>query len=635
MTELVDGGTLQRLDAAAPNRGWRQSVELLIGVADALAAAHAANILHRDIKPGNILVSQSGYAKLADFGLAKLGRRRRPASRAGSADDRARASSSARSPTCRPSRPPGRELDARSDIFSFGVVLYELLAGRRPFERRDRSRAAAERDSRGAAAAAETVPEPLRVIVEKAIEKDPAERYQTMRDFVVDLRRVARRSGEHAPTALGETAAPAARPVEVDDCGRAPRTRMRPRSSRCRASASAGAWSWQRASVHGALAARRFPRSRARRARTTTSAAFARAQELPRERSRRSAAEVAHTVVHGHVFGDDVAAGRRGIRPRLRRASTDEWQSLGRTPLARSDSRGGRCAGAIEKAGFEPVELATTATQTGRTPRGRTLELDDLHAVGTQPPEMVYVPGGPSTGTIDRDAAPHCRARAVLHRPLRSHEPGLQGVRRGRRLRAPQLLGRSGFQQGRSTAVVRRGHAVVRRRDGTPGAGDLGARQLSGGPGRVSGDRASAGTKRRPMRATAASRCRPSITGSRRRCPTLRTCERSLAASILPLSNFGTAGPAPVGSSSRRRTIRHLRHVRQCARVVLEFGPGRRLGHRRQLGGSRVLVRQRAADAPLLERSRLNGFRLMQDTDDPRMPRLCARRSTTRRAVAA
>src|SRR5262249_54577398 len=71
VTEFVDGGTLKTW-ALAQTRSWQDIVEILVGVADGLAAAHDAGILHRDIKPENILVARNGYAKLADFGLAKL-----------------------------------------------------------------------------------------------------------------------------------------------------------------------------------------------------------------------------------------------------------------------------------------------------------------------------------------------------------------------------------------------------------------------------------------------------------------------------------------------------------------------------------------------------------------------------------
>src|SRR5262249_47480049 len=71
VTEFVDGGTLKDW-SLAENRTWQQILELLTGVADGLAAAHDAGIMHRDIKPANILVARNGYAKLADFGLAKL-----------------------------------------------------------------------------------------------------------------------------------------------------------------------------------------------------------------------------------------------------------------------------------------------------------------------------------------------------------------------------------------------------------------------------------------------------------------------------------------------------------------------------------------------------------------------------------
>ena len=135
VTEFVDGGTLKDW-AKAEKRTWREIVELLIGVADCLATAHAAGILHRDIKPDNILITKSGYAKLADFGLAKL-------AEDSARDDATRTLTEGRTRPgvvigtiayMSPEQASGRPVDARSDIFSFGVVLYELLAGRRPFQ---------------------------------------------------------------------------------------------------------------------------------------------------------------------------------------------------------------------------------------------------------------------------------------------------------------------------------------------------------------------------------------------------------------------------------------------------------------------------------------------------------------------
>ena len=193
VTEFVDGGTLEDW-SRAEQRSRRQIIDLLVGVGDGLAAAHAAGILHRDIKPGNILVATNGYAKLADFGLAKL-------------DEHAN-SDGARTMTAQtrpgtivgtlaymsPEQASGKLLDARSDIFSFGVVLYELLAQRRPFR--------GATDLEILQTIIHGIPEPLdaavpfelRLVAEKALEKDPAERYQTMRDLVVDLKRVQRRS---------------------------------------------------------------------------------------------------------------------------------------------------------------------------------------------------------------------------------------------------------------------------------------------------------------------------------------------------------------------------------------------------------------------------------------------------------
>ena len=192
VTEFVDGGTLKDW-AKAEKRTWLQIVELLTGVADGLAAAHSAGILHRDIKPANILVAKNGYAKLADFGLAKLteipqGDATRTLTDAHTRPGMVVGTIAYMSPE----QASGKPLDARSDIFSFGVVLYELVGGKRPFTGATELEVLQTIIHGTPAPLAEGVPLALRLAVAKALEKDPADRYQSMRDMVVDLRRLAR-----------------------------------------------------------------------------------------------------------------------------------------------------------------------------------------------------------------------------------------------------------------------------------------------------------------------------------------------------------------------------------------------------------------------------------------------------------
>ena len=204
VTELVDGGTLNDW-ARESERTWRQVVTLLVGIADALAAAHDAGIMHRDVKPANILITKSGYGKLADFGLAKLDV---PVSaegvtRAAVQDPTRPGHVVGTVPYMSPEQAAGKPVDTRSDIFSFGLVLYELLSRRRAFAGKT------DLDTLHAIAHDEPAPLPavlpvgLRLLVEKALEKDPADRFQSMRELVVDLRREARRTVEHpiAPVA--------------------------------------------------------------------------------------------------------------------------------------------------------------------------------------------------------------------------------------------------------------------------------------------------------------------------------------------------------------------------------------------------------------------------------------------------
>ncbi len=133
VTEFIDGGTLKTW-VRAEKRSWRDIVELLVGVADGLTAAHQAGILHRDIKPDNILVTTSGYAKLADFGLAKLTEDTASQDPTKTLTERTRPGMILGTIAyMSPEQASGHKVDVRSDVFSFGIVLYELLAGRRPF----------------------------------------------------------------------------------------------------------------------------------------------------------------------------------------------------------------------------------------------------------------------------------------------------------------------------------------------------------------------------------------------------------------------------------------------------------------------------------------------------------------------
>ncbi len=198
--EYVPG---KALDQLMPRKGLRlnEALQYAIQISDALAAAHAAGIVHRDLKPGNLMVSENGCVKVLDFGLAKLIER-------GGVSELARTETLAEAPKTEegtivgtvsymsPEQAEGKKVDARTDIFSFGAVLYEMITGRRAFAGdsilsilsailRDEPKPAAE--------VILGFPRELDRIITRCLQKDPNRRYQHAGDLKIDLEQVKER----------------------------------------------------------------------------------------------------------------------------------------------------------------------------------------------------------------------------------------------------------------------------------------------------------------------------------------------------------------------------------------------------------------------------------------------------------
>jgi hypothetical protein len=198
-SELVEGRTLRELLAQGP-LPLSQALDIASQVASALAAAHAAGIVHRDIKPENIMVRPDGYAKVLDFGLAKL--TDAAASGAHVTPDAAATMLQTTAGVIMgtvaymsPEQARALSVDARSDCFSLGAVLFEMIAGRQPFTGAtgtDVMVAILERDAPLDVLRREGLPAPFVWVLAKALDKNPDLRHQTAADLRVDLDRLKR-----------------------------------------------------------------------------------------------------------------------------------------------------------------------------------------------------------------------------------------------------------------------------------------------------------------------------------------------------------------------------------------------------------------------------------------------------------
>lgn len=197
-TELIEGDTL-RLHMSSERIKLSEALNISIQTADALAAAHEAGIIHRDIKPENIMLRRrDGYVKILDFGLAKLVEQQLVTVDAEAATKELfKTEEGVVVGTViymSPEQARGQQVDARTDIWSLGVVLYEMVAGCLPFESTTKSELLVsilnEKEPPPLARYSREVPPELERIVEKALRKDREERYQTAKDLLLDLRRL-------------------------------------------------------------------------------------------------------------------------------------------------------------------------------------------------------------------------------------------------------------------------------------------------------------------------------------------------------------------------------------------------------------------------------------------------------------
>ena len=202
VSEYIEGKTLREIIRASRLR-LPEILDISIQITGALSAAHKAHLVHRDIKPENIMIRPDGYVKVLDFGLAKL------------VEQKNKSILSPEEPTVRqnltakgvilgtvnymsPEQAKGETVDERTDIFSLGVLIYEMLAGKPPFAGGNAIETIGSilnKEPVPLSRQTPEVPQELERIINKALRKDREERYQTAKDLLIDLKDCQARPG--------------------------------------------------------------------------------------------------------------------------------------------------------------------------------------------------------------------------------------------------------------------------------------------------------------------------------------------------------------------------------------------------------------------------------------------------------
>ena len=204
--ELLEGESLNQCITAG-GLPWRRALEIAASIADALASAHGKGVVHRDLKPANIFVTREGHTKVLDFGLAKHDPFRTDAPAAGLTRPEETEPGIVFGTVAymSPEQAKGDPADQRSDIFSLGCVLYEMLSGRRAFDGRTTPETLAailRDDPPGLAGSGDRLPSSIGTLVRRCLEKKPEQRFQSARDLAFSIREIlgaseSRAVGDH------------------------------------------------------------------------------------------------------------------------------------------------------------------------------------------------------------------------------------------------------------------------------------------------------------------------------------------------------------------------------------------------------------------------------------------------------